>query len=720
MGPSIDRFAILATYEPSELTRFLAMTPVLEQVAYHRNTERGFALPGFRAMPLSSIGDLARMADNPVGLGALVEGLDRESMQLAVLAAWHGGVITRDQAEREVTAARGSDDDVNEVLVSLEAAADRLRFVLVAYPKSFSSNLGELVRLRPDVIAHLQVPGVRLVDRLVHTNSDTIAGWLRFNQVENVPSRKDERTDELLRLFRDAARLGSIVQSLSGPASAMLQLLIEDIRPVPMEHVGLNYYAQSSIQQNRPGNPGAEAFSELLSHGLVGIDTNQRVAWTWQEISRTLRDGLFSRWTFAAKPTLITLPGEGRTEVIRTTETFDAVVRYWMKNPPSALSDGSIGVASIKAAAKKLKLDPGVVGLFTCLGVASGALQISMTGTTGRGRYRAPVLVWTAINPEDDGESVGIRWQNLVARWLSSESIDESDGLPTRYRHGAYDGLSAERGFVLRLLETLSPGMGAVDRPSLVNWIAEQHFHLLHPGIVNGILDGLQALGLVPGLLPFGLTDVARDLLEGRVVEFATSTDSSARLIVQGDHTVIAPPDTPGEVIVQLARFATLESDAGARLYRITESDVGSAIDDGLDVETILERLAEWSVNALPQSVSYFLRDVERRRGRLVVASATTVLSSSDPALLIEATRVKAAKLQLVSPNTAISELPAAKVHQALAAKGLLPVMFTQPAELEKQLASTARRSASGSPPKVVWPYLSRTQLEVRLGKLTA
>ena len=115
-------------------------------------------------------------------------------------------------------------------------------------------------------------------------------------------------------------------------------------------------------------------------------------------------------------------------------------------------------------------------------------------------------------------------------------------------------------------------------------------------------------------------------------------------------------------------------------------------IDDGMTVDEVVELLVSCSNVGIPQPVEYFLRDVERRHGRITVASAVTVIASPDSALLVQASRVKGTGLQLIGANTAISEVPAAKVQQLLAAKGLLPIFYAPIPPADVSLSSKSSK----------------------------
>jgi hypothetical protein len=126
-------------------------------------------------------------------------------------------------------------------------------------------------------------------------------------------------------------------------------------------------------------------------------------------------------------------------------------------------------------------------------------------------------------------------------------------------------------------------------------------------------------------------------------------------------------------LVGDLERIAHLESDAGARIYRITPEDTVRALDGGWTLDRVIAFLADHSTVAIPQNVERTIRDAAERHGRLQVGAAATWVASDDPTLLVRALGVKAARLEGITPTLAVSSLPSEKVLESLRAKGLAP-----------------------------------------------
>ncbi|MFQ5558816.1 MAG: helicase-associated domain-containing protein, partial [Acidimicrobiales bacterium] len=116
-----------------------------------------------------------------------------------------------------------------------------------------------------------------------------------------------------------------------------------------------------------------------------------------------------------------------------------------------------------------------------------------------------------------------------------------------------------------------------------------------------------------------------------------------------------------------------VESEAGARGYRLSEERITRAVLAGDDPADICDFLDELSAVPITDTVRRLVHDAARRAGKVKVMSATTLVVTSDPADLVTACKVKAAKLVSVAPTVAVSSQTPAKVRAALDRRGLSP-----------------------------------------------
>jgi hypothetical protein len=317
----------------------------------------------------------------------------------------------------------------------------------------------------------------------------------------------------------------------------------------------------------------------------------------------------------------------------------------------------------------------GKVGLLAHLGVSTGLLGTVQTGASGSGRNRRVDLAY-APTPRAAAfaeRPAAERWVRLVWAWRDDWDLDESDGLPERVADDTELVGADAREALLDVLHRLPEGHGVTTeelarladfhRPSLPT--AEQ---------APGVVEAARVLGLVPPDGPVGLTDLGRAALAGvEAVEAALPAPSTA-FTVQADHTIVAPPDLDPALTATLERYAVCESGAGARIYRLDETRLAGALDDGDTAETIVGFLTDHATAPIAQNVTHFVEDVARRHGRVRAGACQSYVRSDDPSLLARAVAVKGAKLRTLAPTVAVSSLPRTKVVAALRAKGLMPV----------------------------------------------
>jgi hypothetical protein len=600
-----------------------------------------------------------------------------------------------------------------------------------------------LITLFPDVARTVRLPGQSISYLLSSTPNETVTKWLSANGVKPIGTTRFELSHALLSLFGSRTAMAEVISGLSIRSVGHLQVMLSTLEQVLTDRLGVSYYRPGSgsvgaqPQQYRAGRYGdslrgygsgprfgmspapstpaekaeeqanALALDELYNRGLIGYDATTQSVWVWREVAVSVRAYLIVDWSITARPQLGALESDGRNQAFSAAESMNTIHRYWFKNPPAALTDGSIGVATIRAASKAIKLDAPTVTLATALLVDDSRMKLVITGTSGRGRNKIAVYGWQVDDPGVSRKSTvlvsggpGKRadqamapsaaaglaeelggaeylWRRRVFQWLHNDVTDETETFSPRISRGRKQSGTLRRTMILRILETLDPGTGAVNEAVLHRWIFEQHFEILSVDIVESVITACKSLGLIPRHGPVGLTNAARELLHDGKSILSSDETVGPQLIIGGDQTIVAPPETPHQVLELLGRYCDLSSDAGARMYRLSETKLGAAFGAGLHANDVIEVLQTNAKTPVPQSVEFLIHDVQRRHGQILVSSAVTVITCVDAALLVQAVNVKAAALSLLSSTVAVSLLPAAKVFNALEVKGLLPAMFS-------------------------------------------
>ena len=613
---------------------------------------------GIRAgRPLDRDG-LAHLLASPAGTEFLVLSLDAAALALAQLAVWHGGALTRDDVRGEIPAL-----DTGE----LDALAHRLHDRLLT-----DRDAGWVV-LRPGVAAAVDLPGLPVAPALRHVNSDVLAAKLGLLG-RPAPSRKSERIDAVVGALRDPDTIEQVVDELPSDAARALALLVEH-GPQRVQDLGEPHWPPYGYRRGHDS-----AIGTLLDRSLIGVDTEEQTCVVWLDVLVGLNGGRLFGEAFPtppADPVLTALSG-GQPALPPVLEHLDALLAHWRARPADALTGGGLGVRPVRAAAKSLGVPAPYLGLLAVLAAEIGLLGVVERGSTGRGRNRRTHRQWapTELAERWTDEPPSWRWALLVDTWRHSPQVVELEGLPERHEpHAVVTDATAvaTRSAWLLHLAALPEGRGlAVDDVAEVA-AASNPALLGAPGHVDAMLAASRALGLVPHDGPVGLTAAGRAVLDGPAAVEALLPAPDDHVVVQADLTIVAPPGAPPDVTATLARWADLESAAGARVYRLSEQRLAAALAIETDDE-VLGWLKEHSRVDVPQNVEYLIRDMARRRGRVRAGSATTYLRSDDPALLTQAIGVRAAKLRLLAPTVAISPQSRTKVLAALADAGVAAV----------------------------------------------
>lgn len=657
-----DLSARLRAMEPDQLAGLLVRVPVLRDALEGHGpladvSAYGHRYPASLRTPHRSVERLARLLSGPLGIDACLAALDRTARDLVTLAVWHGGTLTR---ERALAAAAAAGADPEATGPRLDAAAAELAAVLLTHPGA------GWVALRAEVGQVAGLPGVRARPSLELMRTDALQQVLRNHGVAPVPARKLDAVGALEAVLRDGDAVQAAAARLSGDARRVLARLAAD-GPQTVRDLGLPYY--------QPWDRTLTPLRELEAFCLAGVDYGAQQCWVWLDVVVALGGGVVTDWPSppAAAPVAVRDPG-GLPEVL---SHLASLLALWRADPAPALAGGGIGVRPVRAAAKQLGLPAEAVGLLTSLAVALGLLHHVQVGTTGRGRAAKPALGWapTALAEDFAARPADERWALLVQTWHDAEELDETAGLPERLELAEWSGAPLARRALLDLLTALPPGTG-LDADDLEAVAAHRHPALLHPPVAGHLTAALRTLGLVPPEGPIGVTALGRALLDGPAVLAAALPPPATTVVVQADLSVVAPPDLAPDIGARLARYADLESAAGARLYRLSDSRMAAALDAGERDEDIIGFLEAHSATPLPlpQNVTYLVRDVARRHGRVRTGACAAYVRSDDAALLSRALGVKAAKLRALAPTVAISTLPPDKVLAALRAKGLMPV----------------------------------------------
>ena len=654
--PVADRLAALRRMEPPQLAEILRRVPaVAEAVSGAGPLSPYGAVLGrpHRSAGSFSVPALATLLASHAAIDLTLASLNRFELQLATLAAWHGGHLTRADALAEAGPDSGPALDEAAGVLDALLLADRDREWLV---------------LRPGVKDVVPLPGVPARDGMAFLHSEQLAALLRRLGETRPPARKADRLDAVVARLCDSDVIRAVAVAMPPEVLRVFKLLLGH-GPQRVRDLGVPYYSPWGARQATPVHWLAEC-------GLIGVDVDAQVCWIWLDVLVAVRGSLFDDWR-AAPPEVPTTPlhdaGGGLPVVL---SRLTALLDLWATDPAPALATGGLGVRPVRAAAKTLGVPPGEVGLLAHLAIGLGLLGTVSAGSKGRGRNRTEILQWapTELVAEFQAQPAALRWALLVQAWRDDPRLNDFGGLPERTAEGDDDvGGNVPRAALARVLRDLPAGSGlaADDLADRAEFLAPL---LLPAPATGGLVAAARALGLVPGAGPVGLTALGRAVLEGPDAVEAALPEPRSEFTVQADHTVIAPPDLAPEVTAALERYAEVESAAGARVYRLSERRIAAALADGDTADGILDFLRRHSTVEIAQNVAYLVTDCARRHGRLRAGAVGSYLRCDDPALLTRAAEVRSAKLTLLAPGVAVSPLTRDKLVETLRQRGLLPV----------------------------------------------
>lgn len=521
-----------------------------------------------------------------------------------------------------------------------------------------------------------------------------------------------ESVSELARGAATAPSIRMALHQLDARALAVAQVLSAE--PVSVD--------PEVLAQRLAAGPEA---TSIVRHGL---DRLHQLALLWRdgELDHVLREVpvtvrnvcgdqvvAFVATAVVPRPERTHLPDQvdrlaGERGVLAVAELRDLIDRL----PRLAIGvtrDGVVGLRDLAAAAEALGQPQSRLAMWLELGWAAGLL-----GPAGE------VLAATEAGSNWCVSDIDQAWPLVVQAWWWSDrdwSQFDEDLEPRPHAFGNDHVSSAVASVRRQWLSILAEAPAGAQVGNVAEVIVDRH-PLAWGGSMRSRLDavvaavaaeaetlGVTALGALSAMgrqvlgdgaavdprAPVadpGLVEVARDLLPAL-------TD---RILVQGDHTLIAPGPLVPELAESLGRFADVESVGAATVYRITTDSLGRALLSGLLAEDILATLEHHSDVPVPQSVQYLVNDIAARHGRVRVGRASAYLSADDPAALTAVTAAlgSSARVHRVSDTVLITEGDPAALLAAARAAGY-PALATGEA-----FGGGTQLAAPPQPPAVV------------------
>jgi len=615
-----------------------------------------------RRSPAARLHDLQTSAN---GLGAATESIGTTAQQLLSVALTFGGTLTADQVAAQTG---GADHEVIATAMQRLTAAELIK----------TSSDGSL-RLSHGLSRRYGSTMMSLSDQNA-VNNEELAQIGRTLGIK-IPTRKQERIDAIAVFLGSDEGAKQVREEMGAEACELLDVIVDAAGPgvITAEEIGVDTYSVRILRSMRyRGGPThrfeeaeASALAQLHGRGIIGVSEWEGTIWLWREALNFLNRPLYQNWE-TAPPLTVQPVAAGAARLPPLVGVLDQALRHWAQTPPPVLKNGEprLTKPAIRSTAKAIGADGAVVDLLARLAIDIHLLLPNVVSTSGRGRNRRVERVWLA---DPDLASVWAttppadRWVRLVAAWTRPED------------YAGQQQLLINRHLILWELAALEVGHGfANDDDAVADWIGDHYASIGHPDAAREVLVDLRALGLVQGEGAVALSAAGRAVLTDPAHLSDLLTGGNTAVIIQGDLTVLAPPDLDPEIHTRLSELATLESDGGAQVFRLEESRITRVVQAGVTAEDIKTFLHDISSVPLTDAVVRLVDDAADRADRVMLVSATTVVVTRDAADLALACATKAAKLTAVADNVAVSPLAREKVRAALSRRGLAPTLMAE------------------------------------------
>ncbi len=689
-----DRAAALSELEGNELARRIALQPHLAAWCVGTGPLRVWLGASTRAPGRKQ---LAGALANPHVLRLTIELLDAASAQLLVVLASRGGAIAAHDLAQEL----GPDalPDRHRMVADLVD-----RFLLEEHTPEAA------LRLRAGVADMIARPG-RPIDRMVLDQTITkqhLGHYLENLGLEQIPIGKMQRIDALRDVIGTATRLERLVDSFQQPEREMFDRLVAaGGRGIAGDRLTNNWWQlrlYSPVDQRpvsaRPQlTPQSAALQHLIDIGLVWVEREMRHVGLWLETLTAVNGRTFAQWPAAPVTTLKPLDHHAPVHP-DALSTLQTLIRQVAAEPIPGLKTGGIGVKALRDIAKRMGWPVDHVGPLVHLALGLGLIT-QMSEFVGRGR-NATWIHRYEVSAERTSEwrrlGIADQWVQLVDAWLDAlDAPGESRSLESVLRRQVVADLLA-----------LTDGHG-VPHGDLVPWVRANHL-MAERVDLDHLHAHLVTLGLCPANGPVGLGALARTVLTEPASLHDLLPAQDLTFVVQADFSVIAPPALDPAVRARLDRLCTAESKGSVAVLRLDRTRIATEMAAGETARSVLDFLTDNSSVPIAPVVAQMLVDVERQRGGLSARTAATVVTADDVLGLAAAVKVRSARLTLIAPTVAVSDLALDKVMSALRKAGLAPSSTEEPAPPGDQISRVQPRPKARSVPEVLHPQVAQLE----------
>jgi len=424
--------------------------------------------------------------------------------------------------------------------------------------------------------------------------------------------------------------------------------------------------------------PGA-GVQWLLENDFVVVANSHTVLMP-REVAIHLRGGKIHKELFVKAPELLSDKRDGgsiQLAAIANVSTFlrwtEEILNFWAQEPADALRSGGLGVRDLKIISNHLGVDSNCAAFVAELAYLAGLLSIE---ADDRILPTNQFDIWLTQTPS-------ARWQSLVSQWLITSRMsglfgkEESKNVAPLGPELDRVAAAPIRKLTLRLLQESE---GSAPKIESLLLLAQWNTPARRSGgipsdYISWNLREAEWLGITGqgAISKYGIGLLAGADLDEIDEDLPKSVD---HILIQSDHTAIAPGPLEHEIAQELAILAEIESRGGATVYRFSEATIRRGLDHGRTGDEIKAFLKKTSKTPMPQPLEYLIADVAKKHGKLRVGNTAAFIRCEDPALIaqiISDKRLEMLSLRQISPEVLICQHDAADAMSILRSFGYLP-----------------------------------------------
>lgn len=419
----------------------------------------------------------------------------------------------------------------------------------------------------------------------------------------------------------------------------------------------------------------------LLARGLL-VPVDADTVELPREMGAALRPRLVGEWAAQPPPLELTdaradLDAAGALEAAEAVRLTALLLDRCGAEPPTERKSGGLGARELRSLARALGASEQTTAVLAETAFAAGllartsALDAAFAPTGGADGWERAEL------PE--------RWERLARGWLAMPTAvaevggrDEADTVVTALAQQPYRQVGRElRAALLGVLAEAPAGRS----PSLdsvlarLTWRSPRRMTAYGPLVAPTLAEAAR-LGVVVG---GGITSFGRTLLTGGGGPALADAlpQPVEHLLLQADHTAVAPGPLPAGLAREMSLVADVESPGSATVYRFSPATLRRALDAGWSAGDLHAFLVRVGRGEVPQGLTYLVDDTARRHGLLRAGSAAAYLRCDDEQLLTEVAgdaRLEGLRLHRIAPTVLVSSTATRPLVEALRAAGYAPV----------------------------------------------